>query len=64
MAKKRIEDFEEKSAENVSPTRIRFCSKKIWIIVSTGIDPGYNCLPQSKIIMYSFIGVLLSCEKF
>ncbi len=33
------------------------------VVVSLGIDPGYICLPQSKIIMYSFIGVLLSCEK-
>jgi hypothetical protein len=28
-----------------------------------GADPGYIRLPQSKIIMYSFIGILLSCEK-
>ncbi len=31
--------------------------------VSPWIDPGYSHLPQSKIIMYSFKGVLLSCEK-
>jgi hypothetical protein len=31
--------------------------------VSPGIDPGYIRLPQSKIIMYSFIGILLSREK-
>jgi hypothetical protein len=28
-----------------------------------GIDPGYCRLPQSKIIMCKFIGVMLSCEK-
>jgi hypothetical protein len=32
-------------------------------LVLPGIEPGYIHLPQSKIIMYSFIGILLSCEK-
>ncbi len=31
--------------------------------VPPGIDPGYTHLPQSKIIMYSFMSVLLSSEK-
>jgi hypothetical protein len=31
--------------------------------VSLGIDPGYSCLPQTKIIMYNDFGVLLACEN-
>ncbi len=33
------------------------------VIVFPGIDLGYIRLPQSKIIMYIFIGILLLCEK-
>jgi hypothetical protein len=33
----------------------------ITCLVFPGIDPGCVGLPQSKIIMYSFKGVLLSC---
>ncbi len=31
--------------------------------VSLGIEPAYIRLPQSKIIVYGIIGVLISCEK-